>query len=125
MAGNSDSQIVSGAGARDGAHRLRRSDAPGELGVGNRLAGRDLLERLPYALLEGCAADVDGKIEAPSRRFNQADNLRDQGLIIAIRANEMRFRKAVLKIADQLVRIVSEQDRGDALPARSNEDGAQ
>ena len=68
----------------DGAHGLWRSDAPGDLGVGNRLADGDLLERLPHALLEGRAAHVERKIQADPRRLNEADNPRDQSLIVAI-----------------------------------------
>ena len=84
MTGNSDREIVRRAGARDGAHSLWRSDASGHLGVGNGLTGRDLLERLPDALLEGRAAHVERKIQAGSRRLNKADNPRDQSLIVAI-----------------------------------------
>src|SRR6266851_7611294 len=111
MAGNGDSEIVHRARAGDGAHRLRRSNAPSDFGVGNRLADGNLLERLPYTLLEGGAADVERKIQADHRRLNEADNPRDEGLIVAIGANETRLRKAVLGIADELVRIVPEQDR--------------
>ena len=124
MAGNGDSEFVRRACSGDGTHRLRRSDAPSDFGVGNRLADGDLLERLPYALLEGRAANVEREIEADPRRFNEADNLRDKGLIVAIGANETRFRKTILEIADELVRIVPEQDRRNALLARGDEDGA-
>ena len=124
MAGNGDGEIVRRARAGDGAHRLRRSDAPRDLGVGDRLADRNLLQRLPDTLLEGGAADVERKIQADPRRLNEADDPRDESLIVAIGANETRFRKAILKIADELVGIVSEQDRGDALLARGDEDRA-
>ena len=43
MAGNGDGEIVRGASAGDGAHRLRRSDSPRDLGIGNRLADGNLL----------------------------------------------------------------------------------
>jgi hypothetical protein len=125
MAGNGDSEIVRRARAGDGAHRLRRSNAPSDFGVRNRLADGNLLERLPYTLLEGRGADVERKIEADPRGLNEADNPRDQALIVTIGANEMRVRKAVLEIADELVRIVREQDRGDALLALGDEDGTE
>ena len=37
----------------------------------------------------------------------------------------MRFREAILEAADELVRIVSQQDSGDTFLARGNEDGAE
>ena len=125
MAGNGDGQIVRCARAGDGAHRLRRFNAPSDFGVGNCLADGNFLERLPYTLLEGRAADVERKIEADFWGFDEADNPRDQRLIVTIGANETRFRKAVLQIADECVRIVPEQDRGDALLARGDEDGTE
>src|SRR5215470_3212183 len=115
MAGNGDCEIVRRTGAGNGAHRLRRSDASSDFRVGNRLADGNLLERLPYTLLEGGAAHVERKVEADPRGLNETDNPRDQGLIVTIGANETRFRKVVLEIADEFVRIVPEQDRGDAL----------
>ncbi len=60
MAGNNESEIVRRTSARDGAHRFRRSDTPGNLGVGNRLADGDLLERQLYALLERRTAQEVG-----------------------------------------------------------------
>src|SRR5262245_49395502 len=37
----------------------------------------------------------------------------------------MRFREAILEAAEQLVRVVSQQDGGDALGARGDKDGAE
>ena len=65
MAGNGDSEIVRRARDGDGAHRLRRSNAPSDFGVGNRLADGNLLERLPYTLLESRAADVESLYRNP------------------------------------------------------------
>jgi hypothetical protein len=110
MTGNGDSKIVRRARASDGAHRFRRSDASGDFGVGNRIPDGNFLQRPPHTPLEDGAADVEREIQANARRLNKADNARDQGLVIAIGANEMRFRKAILEIADKFFRIVAEQD---------------
>lgn len=100
MTGNGDGEMIRRAGARDGAHRVRQSYAPGDLGVGNPLTYGDLLKRLPYTLLEGSAAYIQRKVQARSGHLDEADNSRDQRLVLGIRANQMRFWKAVLKIAD-------------------------
>ena len=111
MAGNGDGEIVRRARAGDRAHRLRRPDAPRDFGVGHGLADGNLLQRLPHPLLEGGAADVERKIQADPRRLDEADDPRDQSLIVAVGANETRLREAILEIADELLGIVSEQDR--------------
>src|SRR5215471_17866508 len=100
MAGNCDGKIVRGARSGDRTCRLRRSDASRDLGIANRLADANFSQRLPNTLLEGSAADVKGKVEADRGCLDEADNARDQGLIVAIGANETRFRKAILEIAD-------------------------
>src|SRR5262245_38314130 len=100
MAGNGDSEPVRRAGLGNGTRRLRRSDAPGNLAVADGRTDRDLAERLPHALLKRRTADVERKIQADPRCLDEADNLGDQGLIVAIGADEPCFRKAVLEIAD-------------------------
>ena len=117
MAGNGNSEFVRRACFGDGTRRFRRSDAPSDFGVANRRADGDFAQHLPYALLEGRAANVEREIEANRRRFNEADNLRDKGLIVAIGANETRFRKTILQIANERVRIIPEEDRRNALLA--------
>ncbi|SRR5579871_1749491 len=124
MTGNGDSKIVRRARASDGAHSLRRSDAPGDLGVGDSVSEGDFLERLPHAPLERRAADVEREIEADAGPLNKTDNPRDQGLVIAIGADKTRFRKTILKIADEFFGIVTEQDRGNTLLAGRDEDDA-
>ena len=60
----------------------------------------NVLERLPHALLEGRAADVEREIKAGARSLNKADDMRDESLVIAIGPDEMRVWKAILKIAN-------------------------
>ena len=115
MAGNGDGNIVRGAGTGDRAYRLRGADTPRDLGIGNGLADGNLLQRPPHPLLEGGAADVERKVQADTGRLDEADDPRDQSLIVAIGANEAGVRETILKIADELVGIVSQQDRGDTL----------
>src|SRR5262249_50884652 len=125
MARNGDSEVVRRARAGDGPHRPGRTDPSGDFGVGYRLADGNLLKRPPYTPLEGRAADVERKTQADPRRLNEADNPRDQSLIRAIGADETRFREAILKIADQLLWVITEQDGGNALLARSDQDRAE
>ena len=104
---------------------VRRTDAPRDLSIGHRRAGRDFLKRLPHAFLEGRAANIKGKIQADPRRLDEADDPRHQGLVVAVGADEMRLREAVLKVAHELVRIISEKDGGDALLGRRDQYGAE
>src|SRR5262249_53474493 len=60
VARDGDGERVRGAGLRHGAHRLGRTDARGELAVAHRGTCRHLAQRLPDALLEGRAAQVEG-----------------------------------------------------------------
>jgi hypothetical protein len=78
VARNGDGKIVRRARASDRAHSLGRADTLCNLGIGSCLANRDFLERLPYALLESRAADVERKIEADPWGLNQPDNPRNQ-----------------------------------------------
>ena len=78
MAGNGDGEIVRRARAGDRAYRFRRPDASSDFCVGHLLADGNRLKRLPHTTLEGRAAEVDRKIQATPRCFNEADNPRDQ-----------------------------------------------
>jgi hypothetical protein len=48
---------------------------------------------LPHPLLEGGAANVEREIQADRRRLNEADNARDQRLIVAIGPMRCAFGK--------------------------------
>src|SRR5262249_28747404 len=125
VAGDSDGEIVRSARAGNRAYAPGGSDTPSNFRIRSRLADWDLLKRMPYALLEGGAANIERKIKADPRRLNEADNPSHQGLIGTIGTNEMGLRKAVLKVAHKVVRVVSQQDRGDAPFARCDQDGAE
>src|SRR5262249_35638326 len=117
MAGNGDGEIVRGARSGDRTCGRRGCNTPRNLGIANRLADANLSQRLPNALLEGRAADIKGGFEAGSGGFDEADNPRDQSVKISISGNETRFRETILEIADELVRVISQQDGGDSLLA--------
>ena len=116
---------VGRAGSGDGAHRSRRTDLLGDARVRLRLAGRDLAQRQPDALLEGRAAHVERQGEAVGRRLDQPDHLGHQLLVRRVAADQPRPRKPVLEVAHQRLGIVAEQDRGDTLGARRDEDGTE
>src|SRR5262249_42797246 len=124
VTGDRDGEIVRGARSGYRPYRFRGSDAPSDLRIGHLLADRNGLERLPYASLEGRAANVQGKMHADAGCLDETDDPRDQGLVVAIGTDQMRLLKAVLEVADELVRIVSEQDRSDAVLTGGHEDGA-
>ena len=117
MARNGDGKMVRGASSRHGTGGPRCADALRDLSIRHGRADRDLLERLPYASLESSAANIKGKIQTNPRRLDEPDYPSHQSFVVTIGADEMRPREAVLKVADELIRIVSEKDGGDAFLA--------
>src|SRR6516162_5267498 len=124
MAGNGDGEIVRGARSGNRTCRPRGPNTPRDLGIADRLADPNLPQRLPNTLLEGRAADIKGKVEADRGCFDEADDPRDQCLIVAIATNETRFRKTILEITDELVRVFSQQNGGASRLARGDKHGA-
>ena len=96
MAGNRDRKRVGAAGLRDRAHSFRLTDRARNLLVGRRLAGRDGAQSHPHLLLERGAADVEGKIQALTRRLDETDHLRHHALEFGLAPFELRAREAVL-----------------------------
>src|SRR4051812_36292633 len=117
MARNCDRQTVGRTGARYGTHSLGRTNASSDLRVRHGLADRDLLQGLPNPLLEGGATHIERQVKSQSGRFDKADDARHQGFVVAIATNQASLGKAVLKISDEFVRVVAEQDGRDALLA--------
>ena len=101
------------------------SRSAGDLRIGRRLARRNLPQRLPDALLERGAADVEGQVEAEARRLHEADDPRDQVLVVPSPPIRRALGKAILKIAHERVGVVADQDRHHALVARGDEDRAE
>src|ERR1700723_696812 len=101
MAGNSDGEFVRRARACHRTNGLRRPNTARKFGIGHRLSGRHFQERLPYALLEDSAANIKGKFQANPRCLDEPDDLRDQGLVITVGTDEMRFWKTILKVAHE------------------------
>ena len=125
VAGDRHRQRVGRAGAGDRAHRPWLADFPGDVGVGHRLPRRDFAQSPPDALLEGRAAHVERQIEPDPGRLDEADHPRHQGFEIAVAADQPGARESILKITDQGLRIVADQDGADALVAPGHQDRAQ
>jgi len=100
-----------------GADRRRCANALRNLRIGDRCADWNLLERLPHASLESSAANIKGKIQANPRRLDEPDYPSHQGFVVTIGADKMRPREAVLEVAHEFVRIVSDKDGRDAFLA--------
>ena len=67
MAGDDDRDLVLAVDAADGADRARGSDAPRHVGVGARLAVRDLAQCVPRRELERGSALLQRQIELAAR----------------------------------------------------------
>ena len=62
------------------------------------------LQRLPHALLERGAADVERQVQALTRRLDEADDLGHHVLEFGVAALKLGVRKAVLQVAHQRMR---------------------
>ncbi len=125
MTGDEDGEFIGGAGPGDGADGLGQADALGNLGVAGGLAEGNFGECPPHALLEGGATDVERKLEAEARIFDQADDLGDEFFEFAVRANEVSLGKTILEIAGEFVGIITEENGADTLVGRGDKDGAE
>jgi len=124
MTGNGDSEFIRGASSRHCADGLRRANAPRDVSVGHRCAGRYFPKRLPNALLEGRASDIKGKVEAQPRLLDEPNHARNQVLVVAVSANKVSLREAVLEVTDEFVRVISKKDGSNALLGRRDQDSA-
>jgi len=107
MARDRHRQRIGTAGLRNRTHCRGRPDARGDLAVGCGSAGGNLPQRLPNALLEGSAPDVQGEVQADRRRFDQPDDAGDQRLEVRIATDHLGARKLVLQVLHQTFRIVA------------------
>src|SRR5689334_20700489 len=123
MTGNGDSEFIRGASSRYRADGLRRANTPRDVSVGHRCAGRHFAKRLPNALLEGRASDIKGKVEAHPRLLDEPNHARNQVLVVAVSADKVSLREAVLEVTDEFVWIISKKDGGNALLGRRDQDG--
>src|ERR1700756_5261549 len=124
MARDGDGKRVGGTGAGDGPHGFGRADPLSDHRVSYRLTDGDLLQRLPHALLKGRAPDIKRQVEADMRRFDKANDLCDQLLVVFVTSHQTSPRKAVLQIADQNLWVVIDQDGGNPFLTGRNQNGA-
>src|SRR3954470_22432958 len=113
MAWNGDRDGVCGNSAGDSAHRFWLTDTGGDFGVSGGRARWNVAERLPNTLLEGGAANIEGKITGLARLFYETDHPRDQTLEIPIAADQIRLAETALEVLHEFIRIVAKQDGAD------------
>ena len=68
---------------------------------------------------------VERQVQTGFRRFDKADNLRDQPLEFRVAADQFGIRESILQLARQCIGIVTQQNRADALIALCDEDRSQ
>ena len=125
MTRNRDRDGIRAARLRDGADGRRHPDAPGDIGIACRRSSRDLAERLPHPLLKRRSPDVKRKIDRACRCFDKRHDVGHEALEPGVTADQPRFRKAVLQITDQPVRVVAEHDCAHAFAGRRDQYGSQ
>jgi len=118
-------QHVGGARLGHGLDRLRRADAVGDIGIAHRLAGRNLPECLPDALLERGSSHIEWQVESQSRRLHEAHHLGHKLLELGVAANQIGSRETVLQIARQLIGIVAHENGTHTTLACSDQNGAE
>src|SRR5579859_6981826 len=101
MAGNGHGEPVGSAGPGHGTHRVRRADATSDVAIACGLPGWYLAERLPDALLEGGATDVERQVEADVRCLNKAHDCGDQCFEGGIAAEQIGVRELILQVLHQ------------------------
>ncbi len=106
-------------------HRLRCSDALGDVGIGRRRPRRNLAQRLPHALLERGPTHVEGEIETEGGRLDETDHLGHQLLEARVAADQGGAGKAVLQIAHERLGLVPERNRAHAFVGGGHQDRAQ
>src|SRR4029077_20768242 len=125
VAGNRHRQVIRPAGLCHRAHGFGFSDALGDIGIAHRGARRNLTESLPDAFLKGRPLEIQRQLEAALWRLDEADNPGDQLLGGSVAADELGPWELVLKIANELFRIITQKNRADTALALRNQDRAE
>lgn len=125
VAGHRHRQWIARACAGHGAARAGRADARCDIGIRGGLSSRNLLQRLPYPLLEGGAADIQRQCGASRGILDQAYHLCHQLLIAPVGADQFGLAEALLQRLQQRLRIVAEQDRDHAGGTAGHQHAAQ
>ena len=79
MTRHDDRERILRAGSADRAHRPRRTDAARDLGVGPRLAARDLAKSAPHAPLERRPHEIEREVRCHLGALNRLDDAIDEG----------------------------------------------
>lgn len=69
--------------------------------------GGNLPERMPHPPLKDGTSNIQGKFQPDPRRIHEPNGACYDSLVIAIRANKLRFRKAILEVPDEVIRITA------------------
>src|SRR5262249_44590949 len=114
MARNRHRDGIRSACMRDGACRPWRPNPRGDFRIACRGTGRNFAERLPYPPLKCGPAHIERQIKTYFWRLDKTYDFADQALKFAVPAGQMSFRKAILKLPDKRIRIVSKRNRTNA-----------
>ena len=110
MAGNRYRQAVRATGLSHRANGFWRADLPGDIGVAGRAADGNVPQGLPDPLLKRRATHVQRQVQAQRRGLDETHNPGDQLLEVLIGTDQIGPPELVLQIADQLLRIVPQQN---------------
>ena len=81
MTRDRNGELVCAARLRHSPNSLRHADLRRDIGIARRRPRRNLPQRLPDALLECRATDIERQIEAESRLLDESDDFGDKLLI--------------------------------------------
>src|ERR1700761_8449489 len=105
MAGDCDCQRIGAAGLGNRAHRIRRAETFCDVAVACRRSRGYISQRLPDTLLKGRSMDIERKMEAERRRFDEPDHFCDELLKNGVTACQIRPRELVLQFACERCRV--------------------
>jgi hypothetical protein len=114
MTGDRNCEGIDGTGVGHCSHGPRGPDPAGHFRVGRCGPSRNFPQRLPDALLEGGAPEVEQQIERPRRSLNQADHLGDQLSEIRIAADELGPGEPLGQLPDDSFGLIAEENGADA-----------
>src|SRR4051812_23975477 len=125
MAGNCYRQRVCTASLSHGPNGVRHTDPICNIGVARRRAGRDVIQGLPDALLKSGAPNIQRQGKIRGRGLHKGHHRGDQLFELAVTADQVGMREAILQVTGKRIRIVTDQNGTDSTFTLRHQDGAQ
>ena len=114
MTRNRQRDRVRRAGARDGAHRTRRTDGFGDVRIASRLAVGNPTQCVPDALAERRCVDIERQVETLAGAVQISVHLRDERCEPGGILDQLGVGELAVQLRCKRARVVTEADLADA-----------